>query len=65
MMPNVKFSMGTYADIETFHVADLGDFDVILGKPWLSRVNPAVLIGVLTLSSSSMVVPSTLYIQPI
>ena len=42
MMPNVKFSMGTYADIETFHVADLGDFDVILGKPWLSRVNPAV-----------------------
>lgn len=31
-----------YHDHDTFHVVDLGDFDMVLGKPWLRRINPDI-----------------------
>jgi len=38
----VGFRMGRYQDIETFHTMDLPDFDIVLGKPWLRRINPVI-----------------------
>jgi hypothetical protein len=35
------FTLGTYSDTTHFHTTDLqGDFDVILGMPWLTQRNP-------------------------
>lgn len=31
-----------YHDNDTFHIVDLGDFDMVLGKPWLRRINPDI-----------------------
>ncbi|GAX86616.1 hypothetical protein CEUSTIGMA_g14024.t1, partial [Chlamydomonas eustigma] len=39
------FSLGKYKDVDTFHVLDLLDlqaFDIILGMPWLRRLNPRI-----------------------
>ena len=37
-----RFQLGTSRDIETFHILDLPEFDLILGKPWLRRINPRI-----------------------
>ncbi|GAX85799.1 hypothetical protein CEUSTIGMA_g13214.t1 [Chlamydomonas eustigma] len=36
------FSLGKYKDVDTFHVLDLPAFDIILGMPWLRRLNPRI-----------------------
>ena len=38
----LAFSLADYSDHDTFHEVDLEGFDLILGRPWLSRVNPAI-----------------------
>lgn len=38
----MQFSMSNYKDTETFHITDIQGFDLILGKPWLSRINPRI-----------------------
>ena len=39
----LNFSIDTYKDLETFHVLDLHEeFDLILGKPWLDRLEPHI-----------------------
>ena len=39
----LKFSIDTYMDLATFHVVDLHeDFDLILGKPWLDKLEPHI-----------------------
>lgn len=38
----VPYSVQNYKDTETFHVMDLEDFDMVLGKPWLARINPKI-----------------------
>jgi hypothetical protein len=38
----LAFSLSNYSDNDTFHEVDLEGFDLILGRPWLSRVNPAI-----------------------
>ena len=38
----LAFSLSDYSDRDTFHEVDLEGFDLILGRPWLSRVNPAI-----------------------
>jgi hypothetical protein len=37
-----EFKIGSYKDAETFLVTELEGQDVILGMPWLQRVNPQV-----------------------
>lgn len=37
-----KVNHSEYKDQDTFHVVDLGDFDMVLGKPWLRRLNPVI-----------------------
>ena len=27
---------------DTFHIVELGDFDMVLGKSWLRRINPSI-----------------------
>ena len=31
-----------YQDQDTFNVVDLGEFDMVLGRPWLHRINPDI-----------------------
>lgn len=38
----LAFSLATYSDQDTFHEVDLEGFDLILGRPWLSRINPVI-----------------------
>ena len=38
----LDFSLSTYSDVDTFHEVDLEGFDLILGRPWLSRINPDI-----------------------
>jgi RNase H-like domain found in reverse transcriptase/Reverse transcriptase (RNA-dependent DNA polymerase)/Integrase zinc binding domain/Integrase core domain/gag-polyprotein putative aspartyl protease len=38
----LSFSLSNYSDQDTFHEVDLEGFDLILGRPWLSRVNPDI-----------------------
>ena len=42
LVTRLPFSTHNYSDLDTFHVLDLGtsEVDLILGKPWLSRINP-------------------------
>ena len=40
--PNLPFTIDSYADHDEFHVTPLSGFDVILGKPWLNRLDPHV-----------------------
>ena len=43
LVADAPFSIGAYRDRLTVHSFPLaGDFDVILGKPWLDRYNPRV-----------------------
>jgi hypothetical protein len=36
------YNMGNYRDIDTFHVLDLPTFDVVIGVPWLHRMDPTI-----------------------
>ena len=38
----LPFSLSTYSDQDTFHEVDLEGFDLILGGPWLKRINPDI-----------------------
>ena len=38
----LNFSLSTYSDSDTFHEVELEGFDLILGRPWLSRINPEI-----------------------
>ena len=38
----LPFTIGNYSDLETFHVLDLEEFDLVFGKPWLAHVNPSI-----------------------
>jgi hypothetical protein len=38
----LAFSLSDFSDQDTFHEVDLEGFDLILGRPWLSRVNPVI-----------------------
>jgi hypothetical protein len=38
----LRYSIGPFSEIETFHLLTLGAFDLILGRPWLNRHNPSV-----------------------
>lgn len=40
--PNVRVSISTYSEPATFTILPLSGYDVILGMPWLERVNPQV-----------------------
>ena len=40
--PRLHFTIDSYSDHDEFHVTPLAGFDMILGKPWLSRLNPHV-----------------------
>ncbi len=42
VLPDAALSIGTYEDLDTFHVTRLSGHDVILGKAWLDRLNPVV-----------------------
>jgi hypothetical protein len=42
VLPDAALSIGTYEDLDTFHVTRLSGHDVILGKVWLDRLNPVV-----------------------
>ena len=36
------YSIGPFSEEETFHLLPLGNFDLVLGRPWLNRHNPDV-----------------------
>lgn len=38
----LPFSLSSYSDSDTFHEVDLEGFDLILGGPWLKRINPDI-----------------------
>jgi len=38
----LKYQLGPFEDTETFHSLELGEYDMILGTPWLYRLNPIV-----------------------
>ena len=38
----LAFSMSDYKDQLSFHEVDLEGFDMILGQPWLTRINPTI-----------------------
>jgi hypothetical protein len=39
----VSFGIEGYKDLDTFHLIDLElEFDLVLGKPWLKRMNPDI-----------------------
>jgi hypothetical protein len=43
LLKDAKVRIGTYKDKEVFHLTKLrGSYDAILGKPWLTRVNPDI-----------------------
>lgn len=42
LLRDAPLQMGSYEDLETFHVVRLSSPTVILGKGWLERLNPAV-----------------------
>jgi hypothetical protein len=37
-----EIRLGSFKDRDAFHLLDLPDFDVILGRPWLARLNPKI-----------------------
>jgi hypothetical protein len=39
---HTKYSLQQFTDSETFHLLDLPEYDVVLGQPWLRRVNPSI-----------------------
>jgi hypothetical protein len=41
-LTSAPVQIGTYEDLEDFHVTELGGYDAILGKTWLERLNPRV-----------------------
>ena len=36
----LSYEIGPIRDVETFHTLELGEYDMILGTPWLMRLNP-------------------------
>ena len=42
IIPRLPFRMGSFKDSDNFTVTKLARDDIILGKPWLTRVNPAI-----------------------
>lgn len=40
LVGRVKYQIGPVRDTETFHSLELKDYDMILGLPWLARLNP-------------------------
>jgi hypothetical protein len=36
----LSYQIGPVKDIETFHSLELGEYDLVLGTPWLARLNP-------------------------
>jgi hypothetical protein len=42
VVPMLKFRLSSLVDRRPFVVTKLAHYDLILGKPWLSQVNPAV-----------------------
>ena len=39
---HAQYELQRFSDSETFHVLDLPDYEVVLGRPWLKRVNPNI-----------------------
>lgn len=42
MLPAAHLSIGSYQTTTDLQVADIAGYDVILGQPWLRKVNPAI-----------------------
>ena len=40
--PRLPFTIDSYSDHDEFHVTPLSGFDIILGMPWLRRLNPNI-----------------------
>ena len=40
LVARLSYHIGTMKDTETFHSLELGEYDLILGMPWLVRLNP-------------------------
>ena len=40
--PRLAFTISSYSDHDEFHVTSLSGFDIILGTPWLRRLNPTI-----------------------
>lgn len=38
----LSYTIKNYHDADTFHIVDLEGFDMVLGKPWLTRINPKI-----------------------
>eukprot|EP00955_Chlamydomonas_euryale_P029474 310880-Chlamydomonas_euryale.AAC.1 len=38
----VRFSLGDFADCDTFNTLELDGFDLVLGKSWLRRHEPRI-----------------------
>jgi hypothetical protein len=36
------YSIGPFSEIEKFHILNLAAYDLVLGRPWLNRINPDV-----------------------
>ena len=42
VVSDVDLKINQYEDILNFEVTDLGHYDLILGKPWLTRIDPVI-----------------------
>ena len=42
VVPAARLRIGRYTDSFLFHVVDLSGFDAVLGKDWLTRLNPNI-----------------------
>lgn len=42
VVPRLAFRVGTFKDTRSFRVTQLGSYDLILGKPWLTAFNPDI-----------------------
>ena len=42
IVPSARLKIGRYSDSQAFHVVELSGFDAVLGKDWLSRLNPVI-----------------------
>ena len=42
MLPKARLHISSYKDEDTFHVTNLRNFDVVLGKSWLDRISPHI-----------------------
>ena len=45
-VPSASVTIDRFQDRAALHIADLGDIDVVLGKPWLAKHNPHLNINV-------------------